>query len=136
MMACAIAFSSLIVTAASPAQSGKDGWVVPEEYRALPNPVPPSPEAAANGRVIYERQCRSCHGDTGKGDGKMSSYIKPAPKDLSMPELQDKMTDGEVFYKITYGRSPMPQFKQKLSDQERWHLVHYIRTLRVRRPTS
>jgi len=38
------------------------------------------------------------------------------------------MTDGELFWKITAGRKPMPSFETKLSEDERWMLVDYIRT--------
>ena len=37
-------------------------------------------------------------------------------------------TDGELFWKISEGHRPMPAFKKKLSEQERWQLVDYIRT--------
>ena len=39
-----------------------------------------------------------------------------------------KETDGELFWKISNGRGPMPPWKH-LPDQERWELVNYIRTL-------
>ena len=38
-------------------------------------------------------------------------------------------TDGEIFWQITHGRSPMPAFQGKLTDTERWQLVDYIRSL-------
>ncbi len=40
-----------------------------------------------------------------------------------------QMTDGELFWKISHGRRPMPGFQNKLTEQERWELVDYIRTL-------
>ena len=39
-----------------------------------------------------------------------------------------RMTDGELFWKISEGHRPMPAFKNKLSEEERWQLVDYIRT--------
>ena len=37
-------------------------------------------------------------------------------------------SDGELFYKISKGRNPMPSFESKLTEQERWGMVLYIRT--------
>ena len=41
----------------------------------------------------------------------------------------DRITDGELFWKISHGRRPMPAFQDKLTERERWQLVDYIRTL-------
>ena len=50
-----------------------------------------------------------------------------APADWTSAKLA-KETDGELFWKISNGRGPMPPWKH-LPDQERWELVNYIRTL-------
>jgi mono/diheme cytochrome c family protein len=52
----------------------------------------------------------------------------PAPADLTDPRLRNE-TEGELFWKITKGRRPMPSFRNKLSDEERWEVVLYLRTL-------
>lgn len=104
-------------------------WTVPDEARATENPVPLSDDALAAGEQHYAARCASCHGDTGKGDGKATRFIKPAPADISTTEARDRMTDGEMFYKITEGKKPMPGMARTLSDEERWQVVHYLRTL-------
>jgi mono/diheme cytochrome c family protein len=38
------------------------------------------------------------------------------------------MTDGEIFWKMTEGRKPMPSFKKQLTDEQRWQLVNFLRT--------
>ena len=40
-------------------------------------------EGAARGRVTYQVYCRSCHGDRGRGDGKVAGVIKAPPTDLT-----------------------------------------------------
>jgi mono/diheme cytochrome c family protein len=40
-----------------------------------------------------------------------------------------RLPDGEIFWKISKGRKPMPTFEQQLSRRERWDLVSYVRTL-------
>jgi len=37
-------------------------------------------------------------------------------------------TDGELFYQISEGRKPMPSFKKRLSEEQRWQLVLLIRS--------
>ena len=40
----------------------------------------------------------------------------------------NRLTDGELYWQTTYGRRPMPAFAHKLSDEQRWKVVDYIRT--------
>ena len=117
--------SILLVTGAS----AQEAWVVPDEVRAVENPVPLSGDALAAGEKAYGARCASCHGDAGKGDGKATRFIRPAPADISTEEARDRMTDGEIFYKITEGKKPMPGMARTLSEEERWQVVHYLRTL-------
>jgi len=69
-----------------------------------------------------------CHGETGKGDGPKGADLKRKPGDLSHSKMGQQM-DGELFWKITEGKTPMPSFETKLSEEERWEVVNYIRTL-------
>jgi hypothetical protein len=38
------------------------------------------------------------------------------------------LTDGEIFYQITQGRKPMPSFRKKLTEDQRWQLVILVRS--------
>jgi mono/diheme cytochrome c family protein len=42
--------------------------------------------------------------------------------------MMEEMTDGEIFWKIGEGRRPMPSFKKRLTDDQRWQLVNYVRS--------
>jgi mono/diheme cytochrome c family protein len=111
---------------------GQEGaWVVPEEARAVPSPIENTPEALAAGGVLFKKHCVMCHGETAKGDGPATKFMKPAPPDISTGEAKARMTDGEIFYKITTGKRPMPQMDKKLSETERWQVVLYVRSLQV-----
>ena len=120
-------FVFLMLLAAHP--GAQEVWEVPDEARAMENPVALTDEALAAGEQAYGARCASCHGDAGKGDGKATRFIKPAPADISTVEARDRMTDGEIFFKITEGKKPMPGMARTLSDEERWQVVHYLRTL-------
>jgi mono/diheme cytochrome c family protein len=103
-------------------------WVVPARAARKKNPIDSSDASIAAGKTIYVAQCLKCHGDAGKGDGQSSKDLKVKPKDLSDPTVASQ-TDGALFYKITNGRSPMPTFEKLISDDDRWNVVIYIRTL-------
>lgn len=120
-------FAALLILASNAA--AQEVWEVPEEARVTANPVAAGDSAVEAGRTLYAARCASCHGDEGKGDGKATRFIKPAPADISTAEARDRMTDGEIFYKITEGKKPMPGMKRTLSEEERWQVVHFLRTL-------
>ena len=52
----------------------------------------------------------------------------PAPADLTDAARMSKITDGEIYYQITEGRKPMPSFKKRLTEEQRWQLVLLVRT--------
>jgi len=103
-------------------------WPVPEEAKQLKNPLQPTAAALKSAREVYADKCAHCHGDTGKGDGRDANRYDPAPTDLSDPKKMNPATDGELFYKISEGKKPMPVFKNKLTEDQRWQLVLLIRS--------
>ena len=103
-------------------------WNVPAEAKRRANPVPPS-EAVLNAiRPVYREKCASCHGDLGKGDGRDAGRYDPRPTDFSDTSQLRGITDGELFYKISEGHRPMPSFKKRLPEEQRWQLVLLIRS--------
>jgi len=103
-------------------------WRVPAETKKLQNPVPANDEAIGAGMMTYMDNCQSCHGENGDGKGKEAEQLSVAPANFTDAHAMSAVTDGELFWKITRGRRPMPSFKDKLTDEERWQLVVYIRT--------
>ena len=77
----------------------------------------------------YSTHCQSCHGERGDGKGERAEKLSIAPSDFTDAHAMGQLTDGELFWKISHGRRPMPAFQNKLTEQERWQLVDYIRTL-------
>ena len=53
----------------------------------------------------------------------------PSPADLTDASKMSKRSDGEIYYQISEGRKPMPSFKKKLTEQQRWQLVLFVRSL-------
>lgn len=91
--------------------------------------------AAQDGRKIFEAQCVSCHGEKGDGDAPMGKALKPPSSDLTNPKLQAAIGDDYMFWRVSEGgafppfKSGMMPFKGTLSEEERWQVIAYIRTL-------
>ncbi len=108
----------------------QEAWVVPGNYKTMKNPTDKSDkENLAIGKSLYSKHCKSCHGAEGYGDGPKAADLKGDLGDFSSAEFQ-KQTDGELFYKTTFGRDDMPEFEKKIADAEdRWLVINYMRTL-------
>jgi mono/diheme cytochrome c family protein len=104
-------------------------WNAPTAVKNLQNPVPTTGDSLEVGMKNYSTYCQSCHGERGDGKGERAEKLSIAPSDFTDAHAMGQMTDGELFWKISHGRRPMPAFKDKLTEQERWQLVDYIRTL-------
>ena len=111
-------------------------WPVPEEARQLKNPLQPSAAALSSAKKIYLDKCANCHGDSGKGDGPDAARYDPQPADFTNAKRMAGVTDGELFYKISEGKKPMPVFKSKLTEGDRWQLVLLIRSFALPAPNA
>ncbi|MGZ4964237.1 MAG: c-type cytochrome [Limisphaerales bacterium] len=101
---------------------------MPARAAAKKNPVAVNETSIALGKKIYERQCLTCHGAKGKGDGPTAAKLEKRPGNLSNPKLWEQ-SDGALLWKVKEGHRPMPTFKNIMSDEERWPVINYIRTL-------
>jgi mono/diheme cytochrome c family protein len=104
-------------------------WKAPSEAAGLSNPVKDQPNAAAIGREYYLQRCADCHGKSGQGNGNFSRQVKKPPTNLKSQMVQAN-SDGELYWKITNGRSPMPANHQRFTDEQRWYIVTYLRSLK------
>ena len=107
----------------------QDEWIVPEKYKTMQNPTDPSVDIAI-GKSLYSKHCKSCHGKEGYGDGPKAEEQDGELGDFSSAEFQAQ-TDGELFYKTSFGRNDMPDYTKKIAeDEDRWLIVNYMRTLK------
>ena len=103
-------------------------WTTPKEAQIVKNPLQANSAALADGKKLYITNCAPCHGDRGRGDGPAAQALNPKPADHSSALVQNE-TDGALFWKLSQGRNPMPAYGKILTEQQRWELVNYIRTL-------
>jgi mono/diheme cytochrome c family protein len=101
------------------------------DAKKLKNPVASSPGSIAAGQKLFRVYCRLCHGTDGKGNGPQ------APKDSHPSDLTDDKwdhgsSDGEIFAVIRDGAGPkfdMKGYRSKLTEEDMWNLVNYIRSI-------
>jgi mono/diheme cytochrome c family protein len=103
-------------------------WTIPATASGMKNPLPGNPTTIKEGKVLYTSYCSPCHGEKGKGDGIAAVALNPKPADHTSAKVQNE-TDGTLFFMMSEGRDPMPQYKRTLTENQRWELVAYIRTL-------
>jgi mono/diheme cytochrome c family protein len=126
--------SLVIITAVTAAATAADRaqWKAPARAAGVKNPVTADAASLSTGKALFARECASCHGESGKGNGPDAADLSRQPPDFAAPTVAAQ-SDGELFWKITEGRKPMPRFARSLRDDQRWHLVNYIRSITARR---
>lgn len=96
----------------------------------LNNPELPDAESIAIGEGLFQENCVPCHGPMGRGDGPIAPTLNPPPADYGAGHT-DTHPDGDIYYWIREGleQTAMPAFGDKLTTEETWHLVNYVRRL-------
>jgi mono/diheme cytochrome c family protein len=129
-----LAFSTglaLLVSPSAFAAASQEEWKAPERAARRHNPIAADAKSIEAGRTIYTQQCYSCHGSEGKGNGPASIALERSPGNLSDPKMWEQ-TDGALFWKITTGKKPMASYENILTEDQRWNVINYIRTLAPR----
>jgi len=112
------------------AKAQTKGWTVPAADKAMKAPVKMTDQSVIdNGKELWAKHCKSCHGAKGLGDGPKAAALK-----TKIPSFADAafkaQTDGEIFYKTSKGLNEMPAYDKKLPEaNDRWGLVAYMRFL-------
>ncbi|HZJ70634.1 MAG TPA: cytochrome c [Planctomycetota bacterium] len=107
---------------------------------AMP-PQPPDDEASrARGAELYRQQCVACHGESGRGDGKSSYHLRDSrdavirPRDFTTGIFRAGSRPEDLFLRLRTGLNGTPMPAVSGSDEDLWHLTHYI--LGLKDPSS
>jgi len=95
--------------------------------RELRNPVPRTPQSAADGQMLFETFCAVCHGKQGAGDGPLVPKI-PNPPAYTSTRVRS-MPAGQIFHVITFGSGRMPSYASQLRARDRWLIAAHVETL-------
>lgn len=104
---------------------------VPEVWRRMPNPYPPTEAALQRGKRIYQEFCINCHGPIGDGKGPAERYVNPPPLNFTTLRrhlVENRFVGGIFYYQIMNGitGTGMPYFKKHLESEKIWDLANYL----------
>lgn len=80
-----------------------------------------SSETLALGQQIYQEHCAACHGEAGAGELLGSA-------DFTDLREMDQLAPRDLYLTITQGRGSMPAWQSRLTQDERWAVIDYLRT--------
>lgn len=106
----------------------QEEWKIPDKYQKMKNSTEANSENLSIGKSLYSKHCKSCHGKEGYGDGTKADELDGDLGDFSSEEFQSQ-SDGALFYKSYIGRYDMPNYEKKMSEEDMWILVHFMRSL-------
>jgi mono/diheme cytochrome c family protein len=115
------------------------------ESAGVPIPIPAETaitlESIQHGSELYKKlECAKCHGTKGHGDGPDAPTLvdikhEPLPPyDFTVTErFKCGVTNRDLYRTLLTGMdgSPMQSYADKLTSDQAWDLVHYIRTLQT-----
>ena len=105
-----------------------------EVVRPFTNPIEYSEDQVAQGKEIYTRMCTQCHGEAADGKGPLvqNGHLSGVANLTEAPNCKNEdgtWSDGLLFYYITYGKGVMGAHGMLLTREERWQVVHFLRSL-------
>ncbi len=103
----------------------------------LVNPLDSTEAVIASGKALYEMYCKHCHGAKGAGDGKVASGVTiDGVEHSAYPGVANlkgdaylTITEGHIFHVITYGKGLMGAHGSQVSQEDRWKIAKYVKTL-------
>lgn len=101
----------------------------------IDNPYPITETGLAKGKEMYDIFCGTCHGDKGDGNGYLvrddGGMYPVQPANFLMDEHVNA-SNGRYYHAIMYGKNLMGSYTDKISTEERWQVIHYIRSLQAK----
>jgi high-affinity iron transporter len=95
--------------------------------------VPAAVPSLTRGAEVFQKNCASCHGSLGRGDGPLAKGMDPKPANLSDARALSDQSPLDYYRRISIGvvGTAMPAFETRLSPQDRWAAALYASVLRL-----
>jgi mono/diheme cytochrome c family protein len=103
------------------------GREIVSQQAELKNLVPPTEASLSQGKTLFDINCAMCHGQTSAERGPVGKKLVPPPPGLDH-DMVKGLSDSTIFKALTFGFGRMPVFRDKLTPEERWNLVNFLRT--------
>lgn len=126
---------------------------IPFAYEKLTNPYrnpdgTVDPEIIEEGRVLFQINCRPCHGTPAHGQGPMAYGFRLKPADFTAEDTIATVIEAYTLWRIKEGGislptagspwdSAMPAWQDELTDDEIWKIIaaeYYTAGVEPRRP--
>lgn len=99
------------------------------------NPYPITDAGLAEGKELYNINCAICHGEKGDGNGYLvrdDGGVYPVQPAILTNDEFVAASNGRMYHSIMYGKNLMGSYKDKLAYEERWQVIHYVRSLQAK----
>jgi hypothetical protein len=93
----------------------------------MKNPLDSTAEIIEQGKVLYESNCKHCHGAKGMGDGKVSEKYAGVANLKGDSYLV--MSEAHIFHVITHGAGLMASHGSQVLPEDRWKIARYVKAL-------
>ena len=98
------------------------------------NPLPITAALLARGRERFNIYCAPCHSAAGDGDGMIARRGFPSPPSYHTERLRNA-PDSHFYQVISNGYGVMYSYADRVTSQDRWAIVAYIRALQLSQHT-
>jgi mono/diheme cytochrome c family protein len=120
------------LAATSGGRRGQQELVERDAAEAASTPPPVTSALLQRGQARYDIDCAPCHSPVGDGDGMIARRGFPHPPSYHQPRLRES-PDRHFFDVITQGYGVMAPYADRVTPQDRWAIVAYIRALQASR---
>ena len=93
-------------------------------------PIPVDAATLSRGQQRYTIYCVPCHGELGDGKGLVTNFGMPPPPPYQSDVLRAAPV-GHIFDVITNGKGAMLSYASRVSVDDRWAVVAYVRALQI-----
>ena len=100
------------------------------DLKQVNNPTVDFDSSIKRGKDMYVKNCAKCHGLNGNGYGVVAHGFSTWPRQLWAWYKADSAADSYLYWIIENGKSDMPPWGLVLSEDERWDLINYIKTIK------
>jgi mono/diheme cytochrome c family protein len=111
-----------------PVHGGEPPMSVEQAATTMHNPLQPTPENLAKGKVQFDTYCAPCHGESGQGAGPVAHLLAKAPDNLMTDQNKDR-SDGYIYGVIRDGHEAMPSYAEEMPVEQRWQAIIYLRSI-------